>query len=184
MIYLKDKANWVKVPQMVGFQEIITINEIGEVVAKLDTGNGATCSIHAEDININKEKKEVSFVIGDKKLKMPYVRKIVLKKGGIAAIDVHRVTINFDIRFNGSILKNVEFALDDRTGKSSPVLMSRGFMARANIIVNPAKSFMVTINPFENVDKHKEIKLKDRTIEEPVEEKLSNVKSLSSGQED
>ena len=61
MDYLADKKNWIKVSQVCGFQEVVDIDKIGEVVCKLDTGNGATCALHAQEINIDEDKKTVSW---------------------------------------------------------------------------------------------------------------------------
>lgn len=158
MSYLSDKTNWIKVPQVCGYQEVINIIEIGEVIGKFDTGNGATCSIHAENIEVNEEKKTVSWSNNDKKFKdMPIKRKIRLIKGAVGGKIVHRVTVSLDVKFNGTLHKGVEFALDDRSGKTTPILINRRFMNEANIIVNPSKAFLLTISPFENEDKKTEV---------------------------
>ena len=164
MNYLADKKNWIKVPQMCGFQEIIDIEGLGELVAKYDTGNGATCAVHAEDIKIDKEKKTVSWHSNGTKFdNRPYHRRIKLIKGAIGGSEVKKVTVLLNVKFNGTMYKNVEFALDDRTGKTTPVLLNRKFMRDTNIIVNPAKAFLVTVNPFENDDQKEKIKVKDTT---------------------
>lgn len=179
--YVKNKDNWVKSPQTCGFLEIIEIEGFGELVAKLDTGNGATCAIHSENIEINKDKKTVSWKSGDKEFTKPYVRKIIVRKGGVGGIEAKRITVLMELRFNGSVYKDVEFALDDRSGKTSPVLLNRQFMSVANIIVNPTNAFLLTINPFENKEKGEEIKMKAQTPEdfrrsdfEVVEDKTDN----------
>lgn len=164
MTYLTNKKNWLKVPQVCGFQEIIDIDGIGEVVAKFDTGNGATCAVHAEGIKINDENKTVSWnTNGSKFTDRPYNRKIKLIKGAIGGTEVKKVTVLLDVNFNGTVYKNVEFALDDRTGKTTPVLISRKYMRDANIIVNPSKAFLVTINPFDNDDQKDKLKVRDKT---------------------
>lgn len=164
MDYISDTKHWVKVPQICGFQEIIDVEGIGEVVAKLDTGNGATCAIHAENIVTDDEKKTVSWRSNGFDFKdRPYNRRIRLIKGAIGAAEVKKITVNFTIRFNGSVYKNIEFALDDRTGKTTPALLNRKFMRDTNIIVNPAKAFLLTINPFENKEKKDDIKIRDTT---------------------
>jgi RimK family alpha-L-glutamate ligase len=164
MNYLADKKNWIKVPQMCGFQEIVDIDEIGSIVAKFDTGNGATCAVHAEDIKIDKEKKTVSWhTNGTKFDNHPYHRRIKLIKGAIGGTEVKKVTVLLNVNFNGTLYKNVEFALDDRTGKTTPVLISRKYMRDANIIVNPSKAFLVTINPFNNDDQKEKLKVQSKT---------------------
>lgn len=164
MDYVINPKNWVKIPQVCGFQEIIELDGIGEVVAKMDTGNGATCALHAENIKINDDKRTVSWNSDGVGFKdKPYNRKIKLIKGAIGGKEVSKITVNFDVKFNGSTYKNVEFALDDRTGKTTPVLLSRHFMRDINIIVNPSNAFLITINPFENEEKKDDIKIKDKS---------------------
>ena len=149
MNYLINPDNWVKVPQICGFQEMININGIDSPIsAKFDTGNGATCALHADNININDNKKTVSWTYNGIEFKdKPYNRKIRLIKGAIGGTEVKKITVLFDIIFNGTVYKNVEFALDDRENKITPVLLSRKFMNDANIIVNPARAFLLTLNP-------------------------------------
>jgi RimK family alpha-L-glutamate ligase len=164
MEYLSDKKMWVKVPQVCGFQEIIEIEGIGEVVAKMDSGNGATCALDAENIKIDDENKTVSWRTNGAEFKnVKYNRKIKLIKGAIGGTEVKKVTVTFNVKFNGTTYKNVEFALDDRTGKTTPVLCNRAFMKLANLIVNPAKAFLVTVNPFENDDQKEKIKIRGKT---------------------
>ena len=37
--FFSEKKNWVKVPSMCGYKEIVTIKPFGEIIAKFDTGN-------------------------------------------------------------------------------------------------------------------------------------------------
>jgi len=57
--------------------------------------------------------------------------------------DEERYVIKLDVEFLGTIYKDVEFTLDDRDERSL-ILMNRGFMKRANVMVNPARKYVVT----------------------------------------
>ena len=46
--------------------------------------------------------------------------------------------------FDGVLYKEVGFTLDDRSDRT-PILINRGFMKRANVSVNPAKQFVITV---------------------------------------
>jgi RimK family alpha-L-glutamate ligase len=164
MDYVCDTKNWVKVPQVCGFEELIEIDGVGSVVAKFDTGNGATCALQAENIKINDEKKTVSWSYNGTEFKdRPYNRKIKLIKGAIGGVEVKKVTVLLDVKFSGTNYKNVEFALDDRAGKTTPVLLSRKFMRTMNVVINPQHAFLRTINPYENKDVKEKIKILDKT---------------------
>ena len=77
----------------------------------------------------------------------PIYRKIKLIKGAIGGKEVKKVTVLFSLRFNGSTYKNVEFALDDRSGKTTPVLINRKTMKDMNVIVNPSRAFSFVDKP-------------------------------------
>ena len=169
MNYAVNPKNWVKVPQVCGFQEIVDIKNIGALIAKFDTGNGATCALHAENIKINDEKKTVSWISeGVTFTDRPYNRKIKLIRGAIGGTEVKKLTVLFDIQFNGVLYKDVEFALDDRAGKTTPVLISRNMMRIMNIVVNPSHAFLLTINPSETIDVKEKLKIKN-SGDEPTE---------------
>lgn len=141
--FLLDKKNWVKPKKISGFREFVTIQEVGNFVAKLDTGNGATsCSLHAD--NIDEIDGTVNWKIGDKE----FTNKIVgQSKAEVGEKIHHRAVINLDIEFNGITYKKVKFSLVDRTEKSTPVLLNRDFLSRAGIIVDSSEDFIMTTRP-------------------------------------
>ena len=57
---------------------------------------------------------------------------------------IERPIVTFDVHFNGRLYKDVRFALDDRTEKTTKCLMNQDFMMRAKVMVNPARKFVVT----------------------------------------
>jgi len=57
--------------------------------------------------------------------------------------DEERYVIQLDVEFLGTIYKDVKFTLDDRDERSL-ILMNRGFMKRVNVMVNPARRYIVT----------------------------------------
>ena len=52
--------------------------------------------------------------------------------------------IKLDITFLGHTYKDVEVGLDDRSHFDTDVLLNRRLMNSFNVIVNPAKKFMMT----------------------------------------
>lgn len=147
MTYVADRKTWQKTPRVCGYQEMIEIDKVGSLVAKFDTGNGAISSIHAESIVVDDKAKQVTWSFNSNKFEhIPYKRKISYPNGSV------KVTVGFDVRFDGELYKGVEFVLDDRGGKTTPVLLNRDFMKDINIIVNPSKAFLITDEPKEKTD--------------------------------
>ena len=49
-----------------------------------------------------------------------------------------------DFEFNGNKYKDYEFLLDDRTNRTSAVLLNRNFMNTMNVMVNPNRKYIIT----------------------------------------
>jgi hypothetical protein len=56
-----------------------------------------------------------------------------------------RPVIELNVTFNGTTYKDVKFALSNRENMTTPILMSRGFIKLANLSINPAKRFALTV---------------------------------------
>ena len=77
------------------------------------------------------------------------------ERGAIAAEVIERPLVLMDIEFNGTSYKDVKFAIDDRTEKTTKCLMNQDFMKRCRVMVNPSRKFVVTdrYDGFEIFDK-------------------------------
>ena len=53
--------------------------------------------------------------------------------------------IEFDIVFNGTKYKNIDFTVDDRSDKTTKLLMSSRFIVLANLSINPARKFALSL---------------------------------------
>ena len=51
--YISDKENWMYSPTVVGRREMVTVEGIGPIVGKFDTGNMVVNSIHADKFDID-----------------------------------------------------------------------------------------------------------------------------------
>ena len=58
--------------------------------------------------------------------------------------DDERDLIKLDFTFLGTLYKNVEFGLDDRSKMGTEVLFNRHIMTLMNVIVNPQRKYVVT----------------------------------------
>jgi gamma-F420-2:alpha-L-glutamate ligase len=138
--YIDDKINWDYPKLEIGYLESIEIPGIGKMVAKFDTGNGATsCTIHADETK--EEKGYLIWNVGKHKFK----HKIIDRSKAEVGKDKHeRPVIEMDIIFNGSKIEKVRISPVSREQKSTPFLVNRRLMKELGVIVNPEKLFVVT----------------------------------------
>tara|TARA_Y200000002_G_scaffold128056_1_gene105581 strand:- start:56 stop:1450 length:1395 start_codon:yes stop_codon:yes gene_type:complete len=142
--YFEDRDNWVYVPAECGFKETIRINGV-DFVAKFDTGNSGQNVIHGEDVNI--QGKKVSWKLLGKKYTADLIRMDNIKVGGLRDYDEDRPLIKLDVEFAGTIYTDTLFTIDDREDRT-PILLDRKFMKRLNVMVNPARKYLLT-TPFD-----------------------------------
>jgi ribosomal protein S6--L-glutamate ligase len=143
--FIQDKQNWIRSRRHIGFREMIQIPEIGQLVAKFDTGNGSlSCSLTYDEIDINHKEKQVKWKLGDRK----FTNKIIGYANAEVGDQVHeRPVIELDIVFAGKTYKAVHVSLVDRKDKSTKFLVNRKFMERIGCSVNPMKTFVVSSSP-------------------------------------
>jgi RimK family alpha-L-glutamate ligase len=158
--YITDKNNWDYPPTIVGRKEVISVEGIGPIAAKFDTGNTAVNSIHADTMKING--KTISWTHGGKKFKNKIVDEFTILEGGIGAHEEKRYVIELDIEFLDKKYAKRRFTLDDRSKKGTPVLIGVPFMKEFHIVVDPGKKFIKTTKLKEEVLTKQEIKLRDK----------------------
>lgn len=140
--FIADHDNWIRSKTTVGFREVVSIEGIGDIVSKLDTGNGATASTLTYDkIDISKDEKKVKWELGKNKFEHDIID---FSEPDVGSTKDRRPVIELDIVFAGKTYKDVPVALDDRSDKSTPFLVNRKFMERIGCSVNPYKNFMAT----------------------------------------
>ena len=140
--YFMDRDNWNYVGNEIGRLERIKIEGVGEVVANFDTGNSARCIIHADEYEV--KNKQVIWKSFGKTYKNKLLKMGKWERGALNAKVIERPIILLDITFNGTLYKNVKFALDDRTEKTTKCLMNQDFMQRTKVLINPSRKFIVT----------------------------------------
>ena len=144
--YLEDRRNWVQRYTVVGFREWITVEGVGDIVAKFDTGNGAIASSMLYDkMDVDEKKKIVHWTLGKKKFSNEFL--------GWSNVEVgpgesKRPIIKMDITFNGRTVYDVEVGLNNnRETKSTKFLVNRKLMRQFGCSVDPSKDFL--IKPYE-----------------------------------
>jgi len=138
--FFAEKKNWVKVPSECGYKEVVTIKPFGEIIAKFDTGNSGMSVIHANNMKVIG--KQIKWSLLGKTITSDIIRKEDIKVGGLRNYEEDRYVVKLDVDFLGG-LHEVEFTLDDREDRT-PILFDRAFMERINVMVNPARKYVVT----------------------------------------
>ena len=140
--YFHNREHWRYTALEIGRHESIHINGIGNIVANFDTGNSARCIIHADEYDT--KNNMVTWTAQGKKYKNKIVKMAKWERGALAAEVIERPLISLDITFNGTIYKDVKFAIDDRSEKTTKCLMNQDFMKRSNVMINPSRKFVVS----------------------------------------
>tara|TARA_Y100000817_G_scaffold313037_1_gene308201 strand:- start:442 stop:1869 length:1428 start_codon:yes stop_codon:yes gene_type:complete len=143
--YFSNPKNRIPVAQEVGRFERVELKGLGEIVANFDTGNSARAIIHADEWEV--KGKNVVWESFGKTYTHKLVRMQKFEQGKwswSSEIPIERPVILLDIEFNGNMYEDHEFLLDGRGHKSTKCLMNQKFMRRSNIMINPAKTFVVS----------------------------------------
>ena len=137
-----DKENWQYPPTTVGRREVIELDGIGKVVAKFDTGNTAPNTLHADSIDVGNG--SVTWTHNGKTFTNKIIRILNIEQGGIASHRENRPVVEVDMEFMGIKYPRTLFTLDDRSSKSTPVLMGVPFMKQFHIVVDSSKTYIKT----------------------------------------
>ena len=140
--HFQDLKNRFKVPTECGHREIVSIKPWGDMVAKFDTGNSVLSVIHGEDIKVKGDK--VSFTLLGKRHTYPLEKTYKVKIGSIRDYTEERPVIRLDVGFAGGLYKDEPFGIDDRADMGTEVLLTRRIMTQMNVMVNPARKYVVT----------------------------------------
>lgn len=110
---------------VVGLIETIFINGIGEVEAKIDSGNGAYNVLHGTNIETSGEM--VSFTtINNKKIEKPIAEHVTINVGAGNFED--RPVVLFDIKIGEQNFDNVKFSIGNRSNNEYGVLIGKDFI--------------------------------------------------------
>lgn len=129
---MKSFAEFVR-EQILGLYEGITIQHVGNVKAKVDTGNGGFNVLHGVEIKENNS--NVSFTtVNDKKLTLPIADHAVIHIG--SGVKEQRPVVKLDCSIGTKQFNNVLFSIADRSENECPVLLSEDFIKLNGGVVN------------------------------------------------
>ena len=119
---------------ILGVTEYITIDGIGSVVAKIDSGNEAYNVLHGIDIKDNGDDTVTFTTINDKKITLPCTGSIDINigSGNIES----RPTVVLDITLKNKRYPNITFSIADRADNEQQVLIGEPFIERLNALVD------------------------------------------------
>ena len=113
-------------------KEPIKITDIGDFVAKVDSGNDGNCVLHGDDIEING--KEVSFTTAHgKRITRPLIDTTSINIGG--GVEEKRPVINLDFSLKGKQYKNQRFSVGNRSTNDEKVLIGLKFLEPLNATI-------------------------------------------------
>jgi len=140
--HFEDKKNRYATATECGHREVVSIKPWGDMVAKFDTGNSVLSVIHGEDIKVKND--TVSFTLLGKRKTYPLEKTYKVKIGSIRDYTEERPVIRLDVNFAGGTYKDEPFGIDDRADMGTEVLLTRRIMTDMNVMVNPARKYVVT----------------------------------------
>jgi len=141
--YALDQTGLTSNKTVAGRIEMVKFEGIGKFRAKLDTGNSADTVLHADNIEIDDDKKKVRCVINGKKFKFDIVRFSKTKVGNNLHV---RPVIKLDMKIGKKELKDVCVALTDRSKQQTSVLVGTKEIQAAQLLVDVSKSFILREN--------------------------------------
>lgn len=138
--FIMNKEKWQKTTSKIGLREVIKVKGVGSIVAKFDTGNGATASSITYD-TMNVDGKYVDWTIGSKSMRSKILGYADVEVGQLIE---KRPIVLLDIEFDDKKYKDVPVFLSDRKSKSTKFLVNRELMDRMCVVVDANSQFLAT----------------------------------------
>ena len=131
-------------PKTVGLIEKVYIDGLGNVDAKIDSGNDSNnvlCGVNSEIIEENGHKYAKFTSVNDIELTRPLLDTVSIHIG--AGEQEKRPLVALDIVFGGVLHKMVPFSIGDRTQNDQPVLIGKKFLAQLGIVIDVNKKYVL-----------------------------------------
>ncbi len=109
----------------------------GSLIAKVDTG-AEMCSLHAEQIDIDRDKRTVSFVapaLSRSRITANLTDQESVKTSG--GETTYRPVITVTMKIKGKILKDIQVNLNDRSEMQDPMLVGQNALQPGNFLIDP-----------------------------------------------
>ena len=123
---------------VIGNTEKIYIDDVGDTVCKVDTGNNAFNVLHGVDIKQNGDEVEFT-TVDNKRIKKKIIDSATINIG--SGIKEERPIMLFNVKLGEKEYPNVKFTISDRTENSEPVLLGKDFLSVLNKLIDINKDF-------------------------------------------
>ena len=110
---------------VIGLIETIYVNDIGEVQAKVDSGNGAFNVLHGDGVTVKDDMVTFNTING-RTLTKPVVNHIKINVGAGNFED--RPVVEFNIKIGDKEFDNVKFSIGNRSNNEFPILIGKDFI--------------------------------------------------------
>lgn len=130
--------------QTIGLVEKVYIDGLGNVDAKIDSGNDShnvLCGVNAEIIEKNGYKYAKFTSVNDVELTRPLLDMVNIHIG--AGEQEKRPLVALDIVFGGVLHKMVPFSIGDRTQNDQPVLIGKKFLSKLDTVIDVNKEYVL-----------------------------------------
>jgi len=111
---------------VLGLEEIIYIDGVGQLRAKLDTGNGAFNVLHGEDIQDNGETVRFTTDKGVV-LEKPISDHITINLGGVDNME-DRPVVLLNVKIGNNVFRQIPFSIGNRANNTHKVLIGKSFI--------------------------------------------------------
>lgn len=166
----------------VGLVEYIEIDGIGQVAAKIDSGNQGYNVLHGVNIT----------PIDDNKIKFQTIdnQTVSFTKRGFIKIHVGqteemRPVISLNIKLGDQFYKDVPFSVTDRSQNDEPVLIGEPFLKQINAVIDVNKeqlqeSPLIDTNFRSKEDEYKQLLADKKTLEDEIAKAYNETAILQS----
>jgi hypothetical protein len=116
---------------VIGLEEPILIKDLGEITAKIDSGNGGYNVIHGEDIIYQGDRitfKTFDGLNNERLITKKVKEELEIHIGG--GITQKRPVIELDVKFANEEYKKIPFSVTDRSSNTHKILISKDFVEK------------------------------------------------------
>lgn len=130
------KDFYKKSKPVLGVNELIDIDGIGKLPAKIDSGNEAYNVLHGVDVS--EEGENITFTtVNNKRVSLPKSGDIKIHIG--SGVKEDRPIVNLNIKINGKEYRDVPFSIADRSENEDPILVGEPFLKKLNAVIDVNK---------------------------------------------
>lgn len=118
---------------VIGLIERISLEGIGDIDAKIDSGNGAFNVLHGEDIT--KQGNKVTFTTVNGKRLIKDIKDTVSINIGAGNVE-ERPVVTFRMKFGGQEFENVPFSIGNRSTNEYKILVGKDFIKQLDALID------------------------------------------------